>query len=512
MLARVCTSVLCGIEAVPVDVEVEVRDGPNRFLIVGLADNAVKEARERVSAALARLAVRLPEQILVNLSPAGLKKEGSHFDLPIAVGVLIASKVLPPSCTEHRSFHGELGLDGALKPVHGTVIRAIDAYQRGIRQLVIPYENGTEANLVERLQVCAMRSLREVISLCKGEGDFLLARVQRKCDSTPPEDLSLNDVRGQEAAKRALLISAIGGHHLLMVGPPGCGKSMLAARLPTLLPRLSRQEVLEVVKIHSLAGLQLGSLLAGIPPVRAPHYGSSVNALVGGGAVPRPGEVSLAHRGVLFLDEFPEFPRAAIEALRLPLESRCVSVARVRQSVTFPAHFQLVAAMNPCPCGRLGVVNGAPCLCSRPAVQAYLSKLSRPILDRIDVQVELQPVSFEALHGQPRPAASGDLRSEVAAARELQWQRQGCLNAELSAKSLTESIYLDESARTLLERSMEKLGLSARGSVRVLRVARTIADLAQSKQILAAHLAEALSYRALGRIEQHVTSPVAAAV
>lgn len=502
MLARVKTSALSGIDAAPVEVEVEVGRGPQRFILVGLGDAAVKEARERVAAAIQICGFKFPEQVLVNLAPAELKKEGSYFDLPIAVGILVAIGIVEGAAVEHRTFHGELGLDGSLKPVRGAVARTITSRQMACDQIVVPAQNVAEARLVPGVRAIGAASLADVIRLCRGE-ELLYSppKADENLGALQAERLSLDDVKGQCVAKRALTIAAAGGHHLLMVGPPGCGKSMLAARVPSLLSPLQGDELLEVAKVHSVASLDVRPILSGQRPVRSPHHSISENALVGGGPMPRPGEISLAHRGVLFLDEFPEFRRAAIEALRTPLETRRVTVSRVKQVVEFPAHFQLIAAMNPCPCGRLGAGAQSACLCSRAALRNYLAKLSRPILDRIDIQVELQAVTFDELQGVPN-AKRDCRRSDVVRAQELQRARQFVLNAELAPPLLNRYAVCDAKALSLLERATDRLGLSARGCIRVMRVARTIADLAGDTDICAPHVAEALAFRALERIEQ----------
>lgn len=505
MLARVWSCALQGVEGVAVDVEVEVGPGRPKFSIIGLGDGAIREARERITAAIRHSGFDLPAQILVNLAPAELKKEGGAFDLPMALAILCASNQLPHTAVRRRAFFGELALDGTIKPVRGLLALCADAATRGVSTVVVPSANVEEALLVEQLEVAAGASLREVVALLRS--DPLPVR-RRTPLAAPKRDLpQLSEVWGQEAAKRALIVSAAGEHNLLMVGPPGCGKSMLAQRLPALLPPLSPPERLEVIRVHSAAGQRITPLLAGERPFRSPHHVVSDVGLVGGGLVPKPGEISLAHRGVLFLDEFPEFRRSALEALRGPLEDGKVTVTRARGHTTFPAQFQLVAAMNPCPCGRLGSSAGA-CSCSRPAILSYLAKLSGPILDRIDLHVDLDAIPLEVLQSRLATHEStiddGSLAASIARARAVQLKRQGTLNARLRGHQLRAVVNPEPGAMQLIERAAHQGRMSARGVVKVLRVARTIADLEGSDPVRRAHLAEALGFRSLERIRRLV--------
>ncbi len=502
MLARVKTSALAGIDALPIEVEVEAQSGSNGFNIIGLADNAVKESRGRITAALHNSGFETPEQILVNLAPAELKKEGSAFDLPIAVGILAASGQLPSRHLSDASFHGELSLDGRIKNINGSIAYAALNAKLHIPHIVLPRLNAVEARLIPSIRTVAVASLHETAA-------FLLDKSFD--ESIPPDEpvtiprrseAAFADVRGQDGAKRALFIAAAGGHNVLMIGPPGCGKSMLASRFPSLLPPLREQEMLEVIRIHSVAGMDIQQFLPGTRPFRAPHYHVSPQALVGGGSFPRPGEISLAHHGVLFLDEFPEFQRPALEALRLPLESGIIEVTRAKAALRFPARFQLIAAMNPCPCGRLGM-EGAHCFCSPLMLQNYVKRLSQPILDRIDLHVELHRVSFNEM-AKTGSDSGGETSSEtINELHEMQIKRSGTLNAWLSSRSvLSEFQRGSGSSRAFLEKAHRKLGLSARGIIKVLKVARTIADLEGASVVIEPHIAEAISYRSLERMEK----------
>lgn len=502
MIASVRTGVLRGVEAISVDAEVVTSQGnEDSFVIVGLGDSAVRESRERVRTALRQSGFDVPNRILVNLSPAELRKEGAGFDCAIAVGVLAACGQIPMHALRGRTFFGELALDGRLKAVRGVVSLAFEAHRDGSSAFMVAEADANNAALIHELPVYPFKSLRHIFEYLNG-----YAHVQ-PVESKPYEaqlhnqsDLKIDDVRGQSRAKRALTIAAAGGHNLLMVGPPGCGKSMLAARLPSLLPPLSEGELLEVARVYSSAGLSLEKVLNGERPFRAPHHGGSEAGLVGGGTIPRPGEITLAHRGVMFMDEFPEFHRSALEALRAPLESGEISIVRSRSTIQLPARFQLIAAMNPCPCGRLRV-RGLQCRCSAGAIAAFMRKLSQPILDRIDLHVELEAVPLNDLVSNAANTTSvhAELQELVLHARHLQAERQGCANSELQSETLIGSGGLAPKQRELLERACGQGLISARGIIRVLRVARTIADLEQVASIATSHLAEALSYRVLER-------------
>lgn len=504
MFARVNSSCIIGLDAVPVDVEATVRDGTSqKFTIIGLGGAAIRESRDRIIAALEYSGVDSPDIVLVNLAPAELKKESTVFDLPIALAIAAARKVVPLESLEGTSFCGELSLTGEVKSTPGVTAHALCAAQQGHRVVVVPYENRAEAAVIDGITVIGVHSLAHAIRILSGTETPDCELPARSIVSASPK--SLDDVFGQDAAKRALAVAAAGGHNLLMIGPPGCGKSMLAERLPFLLPPLSQLELLETLRIHSVAGLSTSSILSGIRPYRAPHHVVSDVGLIGGGSGPRPGEVSLAHRGVLFLDEFPEYRRSAIEALRAPIEMGCVQVARARASVNFPARFQLIAAMNPCPCGRLGS-NQGPCRCAHFAVRDYLARLSQPILDRIDIHVELEAVPIDDLvWSEPTRSNNASLTAgRVLEARQRQMRRYNVLNNEASDQQIKSQIRLAAGARSLLSHATQKLGMSARGYVRVLRVAVTIADLAGAIDVTEEHVAEAVSYRSLERLSPAV--------
>ena len=503
-LAVVHSRALDGLAAAAVDVEVHLANGLPSFTLVGLADTEVKEARERVRAALASAGLNFPhnKRITVNLAPADLPKESGRFDLPIAVGILAAMGEIPLAHLEGLALAGELSLGGNLRPVRGALAMALSLRRRGPDAasvgLVLPSASACEAGLVEGVPVWGAGSLAEVVDALKaGRPPFRPQAVEVR--AAPTLGLDLRDVRGQSVAKRALEIAAAAGHSLLMVGPPGTGKSMLAQRLPGLLPPLETDEALESAAVHSLSG-GFDAVRWRHRWVRAPHHSASRAALVGGGSPPRPGEISLAHRGVLFLDELPEFPRSALEALREPLETGHISIARAHRTVEFPARFQLVAAMNPCPCGHLGHPVRT-CRCTPDQVSRYQSRLSGPLLDRIDLQVEVPMLPPEVLSRAPDGESSAEVAERVKATRALQWERQGCLNAELDAAGLDRHACLQAAARQLLNQAATKLGWSGRALHRVVRLARTLADLQGQESIAPAHVAEAIQFRrALGAL------------
>lgn len=516
MVTTVYTSALSGVDSIPVAVEVETKNGgKGNFQIIGLGDNAVKESRNRVVTALKYQGFAVPDQILVNLAPAEVRKEGASFDLPIAVGILAASKQLPKSPPPAVTLYGELSLDGSIKPVRGVSAFVAEARRLAHDAVLVPHQNLPEASLIDGITTLGFNSLLEVVAFLR-EGIVPLQHPLKIVSERPEANgiKALSDVSGQHIAKRAMVVAAAGGHNLLMIGPPGCGKSMLAERFGGLLPPLTADERLECVKVHSVAGLPIEGILAGSRPLRAPHYIISDPGLVGGGNPPRPGEITLAHNGVLFLDEFPEFKRSALEALRVPLESGKITIARARHSVTLPARFQFIAAMNPCPCGKLGgdIQGQARCACPRSAVGWYLRKLSQPILDRIDLHVELcavpmREITAAATHA--RPAEQQHIVSEIAHAQQRQRQRNvGVLNAHVGQDTLKRVGVLDPEAQGLLEKAADRLGLSARGYMRMLRVARTIADLARAESIGAQHIAEAVSYRGLDRLKRYADSAI----
>ena len=511
MVIRLYGAGLEGVDAFPVDVEVDlVRQGLPGFTLVGLAEAAVREARERVFSALRACGFRLPpSRITVNLAPAGRRKSGTAFDLPLALGLLAASGQIPVEALQGRVFAGELSLSGALRPVPGMLPLAIMARQLGLASVILPPDNGAEAAVVRDVAVYTPAHLSQCVA-------FLLGREEleaRQPLPAPPEDAVLSgmdfaEVRGQQGARRALEVAAAGGHNLLMIGPPGSGKTMLAQRLPTILPPLDFEEALEVTKVYSVAGkLAPGQGLVRVRPFRAPHHTVSEVALVGGGLHPLPGEVSLAHRGVLFLDELPEFSRESLEVLRQPLEDGCITVSRAAGSATYPSRFQLVAAMNPCKCGYYGHPT-RQCTCSPSAVRQYRSRVSGPLLDRIDLCVEMDPVAFDELHSAAPSESSAELRKQVLAARAIQAQRYAApgyedvrCNAQLTAGQVRRICRMTPAAEQLLRASYETLGLSARAHDRILRVARTIADLSGKRLLDEDSLLEALQYRAQEKVE-----------
>lgn len=506
MLAKLKTFALQGIEAVPVEVEVDTSAGLPKTVLVGLPELAVKESIHRIERALANLGYQRPNgRTVINLAPADLRKDAGAFDLPIALGILVATGQLLPEQIRDFALVGELALDGSVRPVKGALSMAMAARDLGVGKLLVPADNGREAAVVSDVAAFGIGTLSEAVGVLSGQlpAEPVAVRMEDLATKLNTYDVDFADVRGQEFAKRALVVAAAGGHNVLMIGTPGSGKTMLSRRLPTILPPLTPAESLETTRIYSAMGrLGPGEALLANRPFRSPHHTISDAGMVGGGSTPAPGEISLAHHGVLFLDELPEFNRRSLEVLRQPLEEGRVTISRALNSTTFPAGFTLVAAMNPCPCGYMGDPKHN-CKCTPMQIERYMGRISGPLLDRIDLHIEVPAVPYQDLSARADGTSSAAMRELVLRARDVQDRRFGAaasrLNGRMSSRQLRRFCPLDPEGQRLLQSAMEELGLSARAHDRILRVARTIADLEGSESIVAGHLTEAIGYRSLDR-------------
>lgn len=502
MLAKVLGSAVIGIQAQRVTIEVNVENGIN-FVLVGLPDASVKESQHRIACALRSIGLRWPgRQVVINMAPADIRKEGAAYDLPLSMGILAAAEHIPLESLDDSLFMGELSLDGSLRPIKGALCMAIRAKAEGLKRFYLPMQNYAEAACIPEIQVIPVRHLRELVHYFKtGEGSFEPHQIQSQLSPKTMESTSypfdFSEVKGQESAKRAIEVACAGNHNLLMSGSPGCGKSMLAKRIPSILPPLSLEESIELTQLYSVLGMGQEGLIK-CRPFRSPHHTASLFALTGGGSPPMPGEISLASHGVLFLDEFPEYSRSAIEALRQPLEDHKIIISRAKYSVSFPAKAMLVAAMNPCPCG-YAHHPGKACVCTPGMIQRYRNRISGPIFDRIDIHIDVPFVPFDTLHHQPSRGNSAEMRERIMRARTIQEHRfQGrshLTNAYMTAEDIRNFAPLDSSATRLIESAMNTFSLSARAYDKIVKVARTIADLEGSERVQSMHIAEAIRYR-----------------
>jgi magnesium chelatase family protein len=506
VIAKVFSCSVIGVDAYMIDVEVDIMHGLPSFTTVGLPETAVKESRERVKSAIINSGYRFPDdRITVNLAPAHLKKEGTGFDLPIALGILAATKIVPNNVVSRFLFQGELSLDGRVKPVNGSLSMALAAKKAKYAGIVVSFENRLEASVVDEISVFPVKTLGQAVDFLNGIATIKPAKtnIQSLFNQANDSDLSFSEVIGQEHAKRAIEVASAGGHNLLMVGPPGSGKTMLARRISSVLPPLTFEEAIETTKIHSVAGLlPPDQAIITRRPFRAPHHTTSDAGLIGGGHIPRPGDVSLAHNGILFLDEIPEFKKNVLEALRQPLEDLRVTISRANLRITFPSAFMLITAMNPCPCGYYSD-SKHPCTCTPRQIQRYRSKISGPLMDRIDIHVDVPALAYKDLQQDLQAESSQSIRKRVVKARLIQLRRfkhaKIFCNAQMQSRLIKKYCRLDRSCEKLLEAAVEKLGLSARAYHRILKCARTIADLDQQEHLKTDHIGEAIQYRTLDR-------------